>query len=333
MFLVVFWHIMSLGFGINDSIVGQVFRTFRMPTFFFVSGFIGYKAISKFSSNFFVTIIQKKAFVQLVPTAIIFSFYKFAFGGSPVSFFEKGLVGYWFTLVLFEMFVLFYFTSFLLSIYGGSRLQNILFSILIVFSGPVGLYLLHLQDLAPRYVNVLSLGNFFVYLPFFFLGVLVRKYEDRALLLLTNKYFFTTCFSVFVVGLLLSNSFFSKESHFYLYYCLNEFILRYTGLFTTLNIFYCNSSFFDADGRISSIMQFVGSRTLDIYLLHYFFVPDLSVYKHYFLHDGHEFIVGELVLIGGLAAFIIAICLLISSCFRKSDILAKYLFGILPSKK
>ena len=40
MILVVFHHIMSLGMGIESSVCSSLFITFRMPLFFFISGWM-----------------------------------------------------------------------------------------------------------------------------------------------------------------------------------------------------------------------------------------------------------------------------------------------------
>lgn len=333
MFLVVFWHILALGFGVEESVLGSFFRTFRMPTFFFISGFIGYKVLTKFAASTTISLLKKKTFVQLVPTAIVFSFYKLCMGDSPLSFFERGLVGYWFTLVLFEMFLFFYITSFLVNKKGGSVLQNCIYVLVVLFSGILGLYFHHLQDRAPQVVRILSIGNFFVYLPFFCTGLMVKKYKEDLLPIITNKYSFATLFSIFAIGFLLIINVLSKESHPILFYFFSEYLLRFSGLFLIFDIFYHSASFFDSETKLSRVMRFIGGRTLDIYLLHYFFIPDLSNYGHFFFQGGKEFIIGEIFVVSVLATLIIFICLLISLCLRKSDILAKYLFGILPKEK
>lgn len=45
MLLVVFGHVMMFTFGIGgyNSVIGSFFLTFRMPMFFFISGYIAYK--------------------------------------------------------------------------------------------------------------------------------------------------------------------------------------------------------------------------------------------------------------------------------------------------
>ena len=81
--------------------------------------------------------------------------------------------------------------------------------------------------------------------------------------------------------------------------------------------------------RISSFfpLTYIGTRTLDVYLLHYFvlprflllYAPQLRVYDSKPL----EFVVALV-----LALMVVAICLLASYLIRLSPILAHYLFGV-----
>ena len=115
MLLVVFCHVESIGFRINpyDSVVGNILVSFRMPMFFFISGYIAYKSTIIWDKETYGRNMRKKAMVQLIPTFFFFSLFTLSHHGNPVSsFLNGGLGGYWFTLVLFEMFVLYYTLSF-----------------------------------------------------------------------------------------------------------------------------------------------------------------------------------------------------------------------------
>lgn len=121
MFLVVYWHIMALSLGIkaNESIIGAFFLTFRMPMFFFLSGYLGFKTVENFTCLKWKELARKKTFVQLVPTAIFFSLFQIVNNSSPIVFFKDGLTGYWFTLVLFELFITYYTVSLFVNRLGG----------------------------------------------------------------------------------------------------------------------------------------------------------------------------------------------------------------------
>ena len=76
-----------------------------------------------------------------------------------------------------------------------------------------------------------------------------------------------------------------------------------------------------------SPLKCIGTRTLDIYLLHYFFLPrfllayapQLSAYDNKLL----EFIIAL-----SIALVVVAVCLLVSYLIRLSPFLGHYLFGV-----
>lgn len=70
----------------------------------------------------------------------------------------------------------------------------------------------------------------------------------------------------------------------------------------------------------------VGRRTLDIYLLHYFFLPkDLHVVGSYFM--AHPALVIEFIVSFVVTIMIVAVCLLISEFLRSSQLVAKWALG------
>ena len=74
------------------------------------------------------------------------------------------------------------------------------------------------------------------------------------------------------------------------------------------------------------ILQFAGKRTLEIYLLHYFFLPqDLSVIGGYFYNYSNPVI--ELFVTLLIASWIVFVSLLTSSIIKLSPFLKLYLFG------
>lgn len=203
MFLVVFMHVMILSFGVEDSVLSVLFKRIRMPMFFFISGYIGFKALDKFTRQGTWELLKKKSFVQLVPTFIFFSIYKLCTGGTPLSFFSEGLLGYWFTLSLFELFLIYYVTSrffAVLSSHGGSKMQDILYMMLIMTTWAIGLTMAHDAVGGHSVINVLNLQNTFVNMPFFLTGLLVRKHWQRVLSVLQGPRFFASCIVIFLAG-------------------------------------------------------------------------------------------------------------------------------------
>lgn len=60
-----------------------------------------------------------------------------------------------------------------------------------------------------------------------------------------------------------------------LYSLVHDIVVRYMALLTVICIFYSNRSFFTQNSNWANIFKFIGQRTLDIYMLHFFFIPNL----------------------------------------------------------
>lgn len=336
MFLVVYWHVMALSLGITvgESVVGKFFLTFRMPMFFFISGYFGYKVAQTMSFGQYKNLIKKKTFIQLIPTFIFFSLFCVVNNRSPLVFFKEGLTGYWFTLVLFELFVIQYTLTLLSDGLKFDRKYNIIALIVLSLLGNLIALWINTRPVMPKISLVLTLNNLFYYFQFFALGCLVKQYPS-----IKEKITSPKSLTIFTVMFVLIFIFITKwTSHDdtvinkIIYYGLDSIIIKYCGLIMVFSIFARSKDYFAQNGRISKFMQFTGRRTLDIYLLHYFFLPKILIYKHLFINGGGENIIAELVIISFIALCIICICLLISICLRQSPMLAKYLFGILPKR-
>ena len=70
MILVVLNHIETQGFVNEPSIIGRILMTFRMPLFFFISGYIAYKADKVWNLSNYILDCLKKIKVQLIPTLV-----------------------------------------------------------------------------------------------------------------------------------------------------------------------------------------------------------------------------------------------------------------------
>ena len=74
MLLVVTNHVALKSFGmqIRWSVALQFFLLFRMPLFFFISGFLAYKASRLWNARTLGELTLKKLRVQIIPTAVFF---------------------------------------------------------------------------------------------------------------------------------------------------------------------------------------------------------------------------------------------------------------------
>lgn len=87
------------------------------------------------------------------------------------------------------------------------------------------------------------------------------------------------------------------------------------------------SSWFIKEHLLGRGLQYVGTRTLDIYLLHYFFLPEsLLLYNRQLpVYDSRWL---EIIVVLGEAIVVLAVCLIASYVIRLSPFLAHYLFGV-----
>lgn len=327
MFLVVMGHIFihSFNYDTTESVVSSFFITFRMPMFFFISGYIGYKAVEHWTTSFYWQNLRKKAYIQLVPSLIFLFFWSMAkHKDMLLTMYESGLNIYWFTEVLFEMFLV-YFTTALISRKCSAKLFDpIIIAVALVTVGIISFCF------KPNVVTgFLSLRAFCRYFQFFAMGLLCRKYNESFLNFVTRDSVKTALTALFfILFLFMWTGPFGENS--IVYKMTHDLVIRYIGLFLVFSIFASHKDYFSAGGRISRTMQFVGRRTLDIFLLHYFFLPDLGVLQPYFIHNGNPLL--ELITAVILAAIVLSISLALSAVIRNSDLLAENLFGVKVKK-
>ncbi len=335
MFLVVFQHLYLWSFKIPtyESVLAHIFITFRMPMFFFISGYIGYKAIEYWNKSFFINRLSKKAIVQLVPTIIFFSTYYICFGGNPISFFTYGLGAYWFTLVLFEMFLIYFIISYISNTYtkwGGK-----IFDLLLILTTLLGLFAYDTyRDYTYKIWDILSLSNLTYFLQFFTLGIFCKRYNYIFIKFITNNIIIALSTISFIIIMILihqTGGVSAIKGNFGLIGIFTHDIAeRYLGLFIVFAFFYKNRNFFEKDNLFNKCITFTGRRTLDIYLIHYFLIPNLPFFKP--LLEANQNVVLELFIPGIMTALVVSVCLMISSILRNSEFLAHYLFGAKSDK-
>ena len=309
MILVVFSHVEYFTFGVpyTDSLINSLFVIFRMPLFFFISGFIAYKNMD-WDMTYFLEMLRKKFMVQILPTFVFcILFYMVCMKESLDSLVEQGPRAYWFTITLFWMFFLYYLTMYLFR-KKSDNAKNVFLCLLSVIG--IGVYMgsglqWYNLDIFPFH----CLSYLSCYFQFFALGVMCKKYYPtferivssdmvKAVVLLA----FIGCFIVLCKELFVESV---------LIYRFNKSLLiRYLGLFSVFALFYHYRNTFDSDNRIVRGLRFIGRRTLDIYLLHYFFLPDLKSFasSYSFIFTPQNTVI-ELVVVLSISIIIVLMCL------------------------
>lgn len=258
MFLVVLGHCVFFLLPENENVYMGVFQTFRMPLFFFVSGFVFYKANSVWDVRSAKEFLCKKINVQIISPLLFFLIYVYLFNHSlREASFDVSKFGYWFTLALFEYFII-YILSCKLSY--AFRLSSRAHDISLIMMSCFFLLLINQYTLSkfPPIFNLLGIPklNFFIYFVF---GTLVRKYFDRF-----EKALDSSSLVVFAIVIFANLNIFSEYFMIPGVNLLTTIIRGLAGIIIVFAFFRVHQDKFVREKGLGKVMQFVGRRTLDI---------------------------------------------------------------------
>lgn len=315
MILVVYAHVCY--FCMEAPLMGynRIFYLFRLPCFFMISGWL----FEPIASRPFKEVIRHKAMVQLLPTFI----FLLLLAPPPEFFHQLGTLkgGYWFTFVLFEFFVLYL----LITRLGKARRPWVALGIaLMAFCCARYYNEIHLSAVGAQKYVVDALGFLSVtlwrFFLFFYIGAWMRRHFE-AFIRWTNHPWALPAMAV-IFFLIASTS----HKDILWYEMLRFFLGGITGMWMVFTCFRLSESWLNKI-HLSKPLQYVGTRTLDIYLLHYFFLPRFVIpYADQLRAYDSQFI--EFLVILVIALVVLAITLLASYLIRLSPFLGHYLFGV-----
>ena len=322
MFVVVLGHVLlAMEIGGYRSFIGSIFLTFRMPLFFFVSGFFSYRNFDWWNKKRIGDILKRKLQAQVLCTLLFFSLFQLVRGGGISLCYGFG--GYWFTIVLFQMYLCYLLLSILSKLL---KLEIVIPALIILSVVCVGIIAFYRGD--SWLWTFLCWENLTKYIQFFTLGIICSKYRESFFKLLSNNRFITIVTVGWVVCMLLwyDNGF--KLNCPLAYSVVHDIIVRYFALLTVVSAFFGYSARLSSDMKWCSCLRFIGQRTLDIYMIHYFFMPDLTFLPD-FLKQSNIFVV-QLFTSSFITSLILGISLLVSMLLRRSRTLECWLFGVKP---
>ena len=336
MILVVAYHVMTRCFAISDNASASVpfLVMFRMPLFFFISGFLAYRASAVWSFAEFRQMLGKKIRIQIIP-AVVFFFIAALYlqrngfwSQVQLMYHSSSKGGYWFTLVLLYMFIVYYLFTFI-----EYRFQRKSFlPLCILWLVAIGTYLTVYMPNQFWYAEGhtgrkgwlfdTSIFRLMQYFQYFIYGNIVRRYWHRFELLYEKPGFYLAIIII---------AFLSTTDHLALHLLPGQWsvISRTIAVYSLMTVIFLffryYRSHFSKQTALGRRLQYIGTRTLDIYLLHFLFIPYLPEVGKYFVQ--HPNFALEIVASLLIAFVVIAFCIVGSNTIRISPFLKKYLFG------
>ena len=327
MILVIYFHIPSYCLGNAYIGFNDILEWVRMPLFFFISGFVFYKADRIWDSKTIVTILKKKFMIQIIPMAVFMTLFLILFDYMEPASFGSDKKGYWYTFVLFEYFVLYIIAEAIFNKDKTTKGEILVFlSVLFISlsSFYYAKYYTRYSDELGLWKTILGFLSYvkFRHMIFFWFGTIVRKNLAR-FIFITNKYYVIAIIGCFFIAMIIFPSVYHITGFEYPAYTISGI----ASTILVLTFFRKNEQLFTKDKWLGKNLQFIGRRTLDIYLLHYFFLPYhcLQDFGAWLIHYDNKAL--EVIVILLLSLCIIVVSLMASNIIRLDPILAHYLFG------
>ncbi len=326
MILVVLTHVANFDFGVNviqDGNFHFYLKQFRMPLFFFVSGFLFYKNNFVWNLTNIKTFLSKKTVVQIItPLIFLVCYARYKDYGIPECITHPSKLGYWFTFALFNYFLMYIALKVILDL--KKIKEKYIFILFLLIGGFLYIFSTHrllMKVGIPELVlNVCSIA-YISYFIFFIFGICVKKYFKQFEAILENPFIVTTVLGVYFVG----NLFFDTNYNYFILRILN-LVFSICGIFMTFAFFKKYESFFADDNKVANTLKFIGKRTLDIYLIHYFFLS-FNLPQIFPFFAEHNLPLIEFVVSFLMTIVVISASLFISSILRINNSVAHFLFG------
>ncbi len=287
-------------------------RIYFLNGFFFISGLLANNTVC--STSNVRSLLWKRTYQLLIPAVIVGLTYAYAHNISTLSFFfNEAKYGYWFTISLFEMYVIYYMYSLLFNRIISKKVSTVIF-VLICFS----LYFAFKSKPAPQTINgLLGWKDTMFYIPFFSIGLLFSQYKY-----LIHKIENKTPFLIFI-GLCLS------------YYMPVPLLIQriFVVVFVVWMIheLYARPSKSKLINGIKKFLLFVGNNSLEIYFLHYFILFSLPICIGEYLEtvsaSNQSLSMIEFIIVGTMSFFISIVSVLLSHILKYIPYVSLLAFG------
>ena len=311
--LVVMGHMFEPYTDWLDSPINQMIYSVHMPLFIFLSGFVFHVYDGK--RGWLKTII-KRAFALLLP------FYSF----SALYCYTKGLLytdmlvmnemhyGYWFTLVLFEIFAISLFVDVLVRNivhWGGQKYEVYIDVIINIIMILALLAVAKIESIPSPYDSLFSTDKVCKYYMFFQMGRFIHTYPKLSCMF-KKQWLYLLCITTYFI-LFLHYGYELQSVN------IISFILPICGIVVITNVVERNQKVLEFHGILSKI----GKYSLEIYLIHRFLLTNIP----HGIIDCYGIIYIQVIVLFALSMACIIMSLLIAKLIHHSDFLNFVLLG------
>lgn len=302
-FMVIVGHVFLYSFHETNNLMWKFIDVVNMPMFMFISGFFSGIPTAKG--------VLKRLRTLILPTLMVGMLYTFIEGKEFESFFTSSMHnGYWFCFTLFCLYIFYWVCSLLEKCFQICKLGN--YNKVIFLSVGVILVLVCYRFLFQDniFTNALSIPQFYRYVPFFVYGIFVNKISKLKNLLEQSNLLFTISLVGVTAGV---------------YMGIGYTVCRLVIAFSYINIMLYFFQYWFAN-RHNRWVEYVATRTIDIYLFHFFLLP-----TYFFMipssFDPNHNILLSLTLVGIISAIVLFGTLLLTKFIETSKMLSFLLLG------
>ncbi len=202
MILVVYAHVL-LALGCYETPLVTALGLFRMPLFFFVSGFFAYRALDKWTGKLIKGVLKRKIQAQIIGTMVFYGLYQLLVGDHFFDWISEGVGGFWFTITLFQIFIVYVFWSCLAKFFRKEWIFVVGMIGCSLFRYAAGYVFNAVSDPTESlWWIILSQDKVIYYFQFFTVGIFCRKYQAAFTNLLSKDWFISAgilCYIGFLI--------------------------------------------------------------------------------------------------------------------------------------
>lgn len=273
-FLVVMGHVLTMCVrGIDGAITFRIIGQVHMPLFFFISGWFAWRAdggAPKMRARVPRLLIPMVAVSSLwllyFPMSGLQSPLPTTFGGMWLDVWKNG---YWFTLVLLEIFILYALNFRAFAAMRGIGMQ-------ILLAGALWAVLLWLGGLMPAWLaGVLSWELVCDFFPVFMMGVIARRHSDAFNKICRSSTWITVAIVAVVASFMVTGWYWKYPSA--LVTCC-RIVLHISLAVVAIAAVkpWCEAK---PASKAVGVWAYVGRKSLAVYLLHYFFLFPMGMFR------------------------------------------------------